>query len=184
MSDYPFGLDVRPLTSWPGTLTPSHQRKRSQFSAPIRNTLSVLNRELWHLGANTSVMEVAIPAEQFRIDGRPRAAAKAEHPGVVLSLPHTDLGPLRYATDLFTTWQDNFRAIALGLEALRKVERYGITTRGEQYQGFKALPPGTALGQASHMTTDVALSIIRTEAGLDDGMDEPLEASIRRAKAN
>lgn len=85
MSDYPYGLDVRPLTTWPGTLTPAHQRKRSQFSAPIRNTLSILNRELWHLGANTSVMEIAIPPEQFRIDGRPRASAKAEHPGVVLT---------------------------------------------------------------------------------------------------
>src|SRR4029077_707905 len=31
----------------------------------------------------------------------------------------------------------------LGLEALRKVERYGIAKRGEQYTGWKALPPGS-----------------------------------------
>lgn len=29
-----------------------------------------------------------------------------------------------------------------GLEALRAVDRHGITRRGEQYAGFKALPPG------------------------------------------
>lgn len=200
MSDYPYGLDVRPLTTWPGPLTSPHERRRSQFSAPIRNTLAILNRELWHIGAMTSVMEVAIPPEQFRIDGRPRATARAEHPGVVLSLPKTDLGPLRYATDLFTTWQDNLRAIALGLEALRKVERYGITRRGEQYVGFKALPPGTALGQASHMTIDVAVRVILDEAHpgstphfLEEQaanwqagrLVEEIRASlVRRAKAN
>lgn len=137
--DYPASLDVRPLTTWPGTLTPDHRRQRSPFSAPLRSTLDVLDRELHQLGAKRPVLEVAIPASQFRLDGRPRAAAKAEHPGVVLSLPQTDVGPLRYATDRFETWQDNLRAIALGLEALRRVDRYGITKRGEQYAGFRAI---------------------------------------------
>jgi hypothetical protein len=45
-------------------------------------------------------------------------------------------------TDAFDDWQENIRAIALGLEALRKVDRYGITSRGEQYTGWKALPSG------------------------------------------
>src|SRR4051812_44958777 len=101
MSGYPFGLDVRPPPPRPGTLRPGDRRRGAQFSAPIRHTLTVLRRELSPLGANPAFMEIAIPPEQFRIDGRPRATAKAEHPGVVLSLPHTDLGPLRYATDLF-----------------------------------------------------------------------------------
>jgi hypothetical protein len=56
----------------------------------------------------------------------------------VLSFEST-YGPLMYATDKFTIWRDNLRAIALGLEALRKVERYGITRSGEQYTGFRAL---------------------------------------------
>lgn len=49
-------------------------------------------------------------------------------------------GPLTYETAEFATWQDNLRAIALGLEALRAVDRYGISKRGEQYRGWKALP--------------------------------------------
>lgn len=36
-------------------------------------------------------------------------------------------------------WQINLRAIALGLEALRKLDRYGITSRGEQYTGWRAI---------------------------------------------
>ena len=37
-------------------------------------------------------------------------------------------------------WQANTRAIALALEALRAVDRYGVTRRGEQYVGWQALP--------------------------------------------
>lgn len=33
-------------------------------------------------------------------------------------------------------WQANARAIALGLNALRAVDRYGITRTGEQYRGW------------------------------------------------
>jgi hypothetical protein len=159
MSDYPASLDVRPLTAWPGTLTPAIKRERSLFSATLRNTLTILDRELWQLGAKHPVLEVAIEPGQFRLDGRPRATAKAEHPGVVLSLPTTDVGALRYATDRYLTWQDNLRAIALGLEALRKVDRYGITRRGEQYAGFKALPSGIPM-PAGPMTVDEAASVL------------------------
>lgn len=45
---------------------------------------------------------------------------------------------LVYATDCCDFWQHNVRSIALGLEALRAVDRYGISRRGEQYAGFRA----------------------------------------------
>lgn len=166
MSDYPANLTTKPLTTWPGQLTPSQARKRSPFSATLRTTLTLLNRELWYLSASGTVLEVAIAPEKFRIDGHPRAGATAEHPGVVLSLPKTNVGPLRYACDRFNTWQDNLRAIALGLEALRKVERYGITRRGEQYQGFRALPPGgSAIVTEPKMTVDEAARILADHTG-------------------
>ena len=34
--------------------------------------------------------------------------------------------------------------IGLGLEALRAVDRYGITSRGQQYAGFRELPSATS----------------------------------------
>lgn len=161
---YPRELDVRPLTTWPGDLTPAHKRKDSQFAAPLATTVALLTRELRCLGARHPVLEVAIPAEQWRLDGRPRAQAKAEHPGVVLSLPATNVGPLRYATDIFTTWQDNLRAIALSLEALRKVDRYGVTRRGEQYQGFRALPGGSAVAVERGMSREDAALVLVNHA--------------------
>ena len=99
MSDYPDGLTVRPLTTWPGDLTSPADRRVSPFAATLGTTLSALDRELAAIQARNPVMEVAIDRGQFRIDGRPRARAAAIHPGVVLSLPMTSVGPLRYATD-------------------------------------------------------------------------------------
>jgi hypothetical protein len=63
-------------------------------------------------------------------------------------------GPLRYATDRYAPrwsgdppgWQANVRAIALALQALRAVDRYGVSTRGEQYTGWSALPAARAQG--------------------------------------
>lgn len=164
MSFYPDSLDVRPLTTWPGELTPAYKRTRSPFSATLGTTLNVLGRELSHIGCTHGVMEVAMTADDFRNDGRPRATARATHPGVVLSLPKTNVGPLRYATDLFFTWQDNLRAIALGMDALRRVDRYGITRRGEQYAGFKALPPGSGAASQGGMTADDAAALIAAAA--------------------
>jgi hypothetical protein len=166
MTDYPWNLDVRPLTTWPGELTPWTKRSRSNFSATLSQTLRTLTTELGQLGCQHPVLEVAIPADQFRIDGRPRANARELHPGVVLSLPKTNVGALRYATDTFDRWQDNLRAIALGLEALRKVDRYGITRRGEQYAGFRALPPGGPIALSEGMDVDEAVRILAEGAGL------------------
>ena len=81
----------------------------------------------------------------LRLDGLPRADRRARTPGVVLSFEATAVPgrpKLRYEVGTFTDWQDNLRAIALGLQALRAVDRYGVTKRGEQYAGWRALPMG------------------------------------------
>lgn len=164
MSFYPDALDVRPLTTWPGELTASYKRVRAPFSASLAKTLRDLDREIAQLRCTHAVMEVAIPPDDLRLDGRPRASARAHHPGVVLSLPKTSVGPLRYATDVFTTWQDNLRAIALGMDALRRVDRYGITRKGEQYAGFKALPSGSGAPSEGGMTRDEAAQLLAAAA--------------------
>ncbi len=160
MSDWPLDLAVDPIGAWPGALTT--ERIRSNFSATWRATLALLDRELSMLGGKNVRLQVAIPANQFRLDGRPRATAKAEHPGVILTLDSKH-GALSYPCDTFTSWQDNVRAIALALEALRKVDRYGVTKRGEQYRGFLALEGATAMSasfanaaEARRFLSDVA----------------------------
>lgn len=141
MADWPDNLRLRPITTWPGER--SRSRAMSPFASNLSSTLGLLDRELRALRATDVWLEVAMTESDFRQDGRPRAHAHASHPGVVLSFKSLTLGKeLRYATDRFWKWQDNLRAIALGLEALRKVERYGIANRGEQYAGWAQLSAG------------------------------------------
>jgi hypothetical protein len=147
---WPSTLTLRSIQTWPSTRTPDENRRSSPFRAALTDTLDLLSRELAALRATDIAMEIALTGDpgsnpiDWRQDGRPRANARPAHPGVVLAF-RTPLVPgreLRYATDRFWSWQDNLRAIALGLEALRKVERYGIANRGEQYAGWAQLTAG------------------------------------------
>lgn len=146
----------RPIDAWPGEMTSYHKRKRSPFDAPYEATLDLLDRELRNLRARDVVIQLALGESDIRNDGLPRAASRPEHPGVILAFDSIH-GPLKYSTDVFTHWQANLRAIALGLEALRRVERYGITKRGEQYTGWRAIGSGApiAVGEAP-MTVEAA----------------------------
>jgi len=131
---------TRPLTTWPGGAM-TRDRRRSPFRASWSATIELLERELSHLGARHVALELALREDEIRLDGLPRASARPTHPGVVISFDSRH-GPLRYAVDAFTTWEDNLRAIALGLESLRRVDRYGMSSSGEQYRGWLALEAG------------------------------------------
>jgi hypothetical protein len=134
--------EFRPLGTWAGPSTPDRERKRPAFRAGYRNTLDLLLSETVLLGARHLILQVDLTERDIRTDGMPRASARyGSHPGVVLSF-ESRFGPLRYATDAFTEWQANLRAIALSLRALRAVDRYGVSRRGEQYTGWRALPRG------------------------------------------
>ncbi len=129
----------RPIVTWPGELT--KLRRSSPFRATWSSTMTLLDTELQAIQGRDVVIQRAFKEADLRLDGEPRPGAKPEHPGVILSFD-SKYGPLQYATDAFYAWDDNVRAIALALEALRKVDRYGVSKRGEQYRGWKALPSG------------------------------------------
>lgn len=124
--------------------------KPSPFSAPWAHTVSLLAYELRHLEAEHVVMEVDVRARDVRQDGMIREGRKAASPVMVLSFAPTaieDCPDLRYEVGTFGRWQDNVRALALSLEKLRAVDRYGVTKRGEQYRGWKQLGAGTGAGE-------------------------------------
>lgn len=161
-------LEARPLTTWPGGgRTPPNERIRSPFSAPWTGTLELLQRELRMLDAERAVLElVGIRESDIRKDGLPRASLRLDDPGLVLSFDSSH-GALRYAVDRFRTWEENLRAIALGLEALRKVDRYGVASRGEQYRGWRALPaPSGSSNGATDMTSGDALALLSRLSGM------------------
>lgn len=181
----------RPLTTWPGERV--KRRQRDRFDTGFTVTLDLLKRELRHLSARNVVIELALTEADIRTtDGWPRASARPSDPGIVISFD-SRYGPLRYATDAFFDWQANIRAVALGLEALRKVDRYGITKRGEQYSGWKALPPGIPLMSANGFaSTDEAWQFILQQGDPngtlaaefeDDGWTPLNKESVYRAAA-
>ena len=136
---------VRPLSDR-SRFTGRH--KRSPFEASFPASEALLRRELKAISGYNVVIELDVAENGIRVDGGLKARATVATPGVRLAFTTADLGDINYATDRFTTWQDNFRAIALGLEALRKFARYGLSEGNEQYLGFRALGTGTlALGR-------------------------------------
>lgn len=137
--------EFRPLT-WTGPET-DPRRSSGLFKATWNSTLDLLAYEIGCLdGADPVVIQVGAPEGMIRRDGMLAARARVGHPGVAISF-NSKFGPLRYATDVHEQlwsgampgWQANVRAIALALTALRAVDRYGVTKRGEQYTGWQAI---------------------------------------------
>lgn len=166
-------LTVRPIDVWPGEFT--RHRRVSAFKVTYTDTLTLLRREVRALAALAKapdiVAQLAVASDQIRLDGDLRASVRPIHPGVIISFESRH-GPLRYHTDRFTDgygrvgWHDNLRAIALGLEALRKIDRYGITSDGEQYRGWQAIGDGST-PPATSMTIEEAAELLVVAANVD-----------------
>lgn len=171
-------LTFRPVEQWPEGWRERTDRPFSPFRATYSATLDLLDRELHNLAARDAFVQVDATSRDCRLDGQLRADAKVGHPGVILTVDSKRFGTLVYPCDAFSGgwkqpgWQANLRAIALGLEALRKVERYGIAERGQQYAGFGALPPARPMG--APMTAEVAAALLHVDV-------EAGPAEVRRA---
>lgn len=167
MSDWPSNMTVGPIREWPGAYTRSRRPSPFRYGGkPVKltTTLGDLDTELRALRAKRVELLVAIDPAKFRRDGRPYANAQADHPGIILSFEIPDVGPVSYPCDTFTTWEDNLRAVTLALQALRKVDRYGVTKHGEQYRGFLAIEATAA--PAGFATADAALAWLADFTGL------------------
>jgi hypothetical protein len=141
--------EIRSLVGWVGQITkPSARQSGSAFRAPWPATLDLIGRETRLLGARLVVIQVDVTDAEIRRDGMLRANAKVGFPGVKVSFDSKH-GPLTYATDEYAHWKANVRAVGLSLQALRAVDRYGVSKSGEQYRGWTALPAGSPAGQMS-----------------------------------
>ncbi|MDQ7877333.1 hypothetical protein Q9R08_05015 [Microbacterium sp. QXD-8] len=191
MSGWPDTMKVAPIREWPGKFTRERRsspfrgtrevngKRRSGVEVTLTQTLADLDRELRELRAKDAELLVAISAEKFRLDGKPRAGATPDHPGVILSFEIPNVGRVSYPCDTFTSWEANLRAIALALEALRKVDRYGVTKRGEQYRGFLALE-ATSVPAGFEDVLDAKVFLARV-TGIPY-MDRPLRELVRTAQ--
>lgn len=169
----------------------------SPFDAGWGSTVETLARELRALDAHTIVVELALGENDLRLDGLPRANASLSSDAVRISF-ESKWGPLLYETNEFrgryyrslSGWQANVRAIALGMEALRKVDRYGVSKRGEQYRGWRQLPTSTDPADAI-VTPEQARAVLDQYGGVlaavkathpDHGGDETEFRKVMRAR--
>jgi hypothetical protein len=177
--------------TWPRAVTPPAERRDRPFMrpgkcwnalgeqgssatyqggtpTPVGQTYLQLEKELNNLGASgVVVIETAVGARHIKADGRPKAdAPNPKFPGVIVSfnaVVDQRTTPLKFMCDTCTRWQDNLRAIVLTLERLRLADLYGVTRRGEQYAGWRALP--APLVTEAPMSIEDAALVISVQAG-------------------
>lgn len=133
--------DCYPLT-WPlGTLR-SKETVRSQFqprtyAAAVRE----VRDELSKIGAVTVVISTNLAGDSVR-HGDHGAAVYWTAPADGRFEPHV------MTCDRYAKLESNLHAIALSLEALRGLDRWGAVRREQAFAGFRALPAGAAAGPA------------------------------------
>jgi hypothetical protein len=161
----------RPLEQWPGERT--KYRKDSTFRATYPKTLDELENELSKIRAKEIIIQVEqLTRDDIRNDGWPRSGNWKNGyggPGVIVSF-ESPKGAMSFPCDKFRDWQDNLRAIAKSLEALRMVDRYGVTRGNEQYRGWTQLGNGSG-----KMDRPSALRFIESLLGAS----VPAQANIR-----
>ncbi len=183
-------IQIRPITKWPGM--ENTDPKYSPFRVGYKRTLELLEDELWKADAqmNSLVLEMWVEPKDIRQDGQLRATARVEKPGVIFRFSrltdiHWDAAQgcnvgtpqqVAYPCDAFTTWRDNLRAIALSMESLRRVERYGVFKYDDIISRL-ALP--SAEGKVS--TRESAAAFMATHSGV--AMKEILVSDTARITA-
>lgn len=117
------------------TYTWNRQKDISVFDA-VKRVLDESDR----IGARGLVVSSNL---ELRNDGIPRSGQKdPADPGICV---YFDLGgkPRAMACDTYDTVAGNIAAVAAHIEATRAIERHGVATVAEMFEGFTALPaPG------------------------------------------
>lgn len=139
--------------------------------------LDLLERELRHLRAAEITIQAGFRLEDIRNDGWPRSNAKPSHPGVIVQFRRgSSPEPFTFKALRYGTYEENIYAIAMSLEALRAVDRYGVV-EGQQYAGFKQLaaapPPDDRQAKLRNMA----------ENGATEGERAAARAALERLKA-
>lgn len=177
-------LPVKPLTTWPGPETPDAARSwggAMQKTTP-GSALDRLRTELVRMGATDCCIQIAVRDRDITRFGELRANAVPYQPGVVVYATHPRQGDLLFACDTYRKWHHNVNAIAMTLEALRGIARWGAVRDEQQFAGFKALPGATALT----MGVTAATKILAEESGMvapNPLTVDWLRDASRRAKA-
>ena len=113
--------------------TPSYKRRRSQFQVSLAKARDDLLIELKKLKASNIVISSNVETRQ---DGLPYARRKdPDDPGVAVYFK-TFKKEYALSCDRWDKVKDNIRAIGKHIEALRGIERWGVSSIEEAFEPF------------------------------------------------
>jgi hypothetical protein len=190
VNGYTTTVRFEPLSQWPAgrAKTADWQREDAKFKSAsqsirdaagnyggykpgertsVTKTYDELDRELTAISARDVVVQIDIKGGRRHLrtsDTYPLADAAVNTPAIVLTFTRNKV-PYTFACDHFRRWQDNLRAIVLGLEGLRRMERYHIAQAGDQYRGWQALPASTTTA----LSTDAAANVLANRSSAAPG---------------
>jgi len=99
-----------------------------------------LEKELERLGGQAPVLSTNA---ELRLDGRPRSDTEPADPGAACYFRFKGRATV-LACDRYRRVADNIAALAAHIDALRRIQRYGVGTIEQALAGYKALPADTA----------------------------------------
>lgn len=137
---------------------PVHKDSRN-LRANWSKAFEKLRYELARIKAERVVVEAGYRPHQVRADGWPYSSAKPEHAQIRVSFTKDGV-PISF---FFGGWSEpemNAYMIALTLERLRAVDRYGCTQAGEQYRGWAQLPAGGGIAVAEWASVEDAMRFL------------------------
>lgn len=146
-------------TGWPRTLAANRQRadfrkvkteygalnadntrdvKKRELPLAPGDAAARLERELDRLGASDALLSTNL---KLRLDGAPRGdQGEPSDPGAAVYFT-LKKQPRCLACDRWTRVADNIAALAQHIDALRRIDRYGVGSLEQAFAGYAALPP-------------------------------------------
>jgi hypothetical protein len=163
--------------------TPQHRRIRSAFRKTTGEIRKFLLHEILLLGGSKVLVSTNIPT---RNDGLFYASAREpEDPGVAVYFDYQKR-PMCFACDQYETVRENLQAVAMTINALRGIERWGASDMLERaFRGFSALPAAgwrSILNVGPEATLEQAESAFRArvhEGHSDHGGDQDMHVLIQ-----
>lgn len=167
--------------------------KEGQVKKSVLVTIFVatqrIEKELERLGGQAPTLSTNV---QLRLDGRPRSDAEPLDPGIACYFRFKGRATV-LACDRYLRVADNIAAVAAHIDALRRIERYGVGTIEQALAGYKALPADTAadwrqvfgFSPSQYVTAEmvnVAFKARASEAHPDKGGTDEGMAHLNRAR--
>lgn len=130
--------------SWPAgwNRTDRYKRRRARFqsrggSLTVSMAIGRLSGELSRLGASGEILSTNV---ETRLDGLPRSGQAEPNDSGAAVYFKLKGKPRCLACDTWDRVADNIAAIAQHIDALRRIDRYGVGTMEQAFAGYAQLP--------------------------------------------